>query len=115
MRRYLWIAVVVSVAVLGSVLVASSLGKDEVNRFPKPPTPSVAPDGTRTYTIQPGTLVNFSPEEVDPGDVVICKGKGRASVPPIGSPDVNVGGLILDIDQAGSLIASCEPHPVGEM
>jgi hypothetical protein len=80
--------------------------------FPVPPSPSIAPDGSRVFSIASGTHVELSATMVDPGDVIACAGKGRVVVPPAGEIE---GPVYVSIDDNGGVIAECEPFPLAEM
>jgi hypothetical protein len=87
----------------------------ELDAFPPPPTPAIAPDGTRTFLIQPGTEVGFLQVRSQLVDAIVCKGEGRASVPPPGTRDIDMGAIRIDAASNGDVTASCEPHPLAEM
>lgn len=78
-----------------------------------PPSPSIAPDGTRILRIRSGTAVNFLASAIDPGDVIVCAGKRRRTVP---SEDQEITGrAYVYTDPNGAVVASCAPHPLAEM
>ena len=113
MRR--WILIELSTAlVIGAVVAFLATRPPPFDAFPKsPPSPSIATDGTTTFTIDPGTEVNFPAATIEVGDVIICAGKGRRAVPPLGH-EIN-GRIHVYTDPSGNVVASCAPHPLAEM
>jgi len=112
MRRWILIGLSATV-VIGAILAFLATRPPPFDAFPSPPSPSIAPDGTTTFTIDPGTEVNFPAATIEVGDVIICAGEGRRTVPSTGH-EIN-GRIYVYTDPIGTVVASCAPHPLAEM
>jgi hypothetical protein len=70
----------------------------------------------RTWVVQPGHRLVLSAEQVVPDDRYRCPGKGGVN----GTPEPNhgvggSGGLSVETRADGTVIASCEPGPPGNV
>ena len=80
------------------------------------PTPQASPSPSEgaAAVLQPGETRNFAPGELQPGDLVRCRGRGSLHVPDptqfsgIGSSV----GFSLHVEPDGSVKASCDSGPV---
>jgi hypothetical protein len=104
-------AIAVVTMITGIAIVIASTRPEPFDAFPVPPSPSIAPDESRVFSIASGTYVELT-TMVDPGDVIACAGKGRVVVPQAGEIE---GPVYVSIDEDGGVSAGCEPFPLAEM
>jgi hypothetical protein len=106
--RARWIAVgVLAVIVLG----VAALYWFNTNLTQRP-----VEHGPHTWAVQQGAPLVLLPTDVDPGDEYICPGGGRK----VGTPDPGTGvtdlaGLSVETAEDGTVTATCEPGPPGNV
>lgn len=96
-----------------SALVAAVIGAAiEPNRSQWPAgvgVPAVEPDGTRTFSIDPGDDVTFPPGAARPGDVIVCEGVGGVTVAPPRTAVGSFAGIEASTSLDGEVRVVCEP------
>jgi hypothetical protein len=100
--RARWASFAAAVAIVAIVAIAFMVGGRD--REPK------------TWTIQPGETLRLSADEVLPEDRWRCTGKGGVNgTPEPGRGVANSGGFQVETAADGTVTASCEPGPGGNV